>query len=286
MLHGALFLVTLFYGGNYSIAQFAMPAYIQPFAFIVVRVTTSCLLFWIIDSFAPKEKIASARDYWLLIKCAFFGASMNQLIFFEGLSMTQPINASIIMTTSPILVLVVASIIGEERITRLKVAGVLLGGIGAFFLLTKGEISLEKGAFLGDIMVLLNASFYATYLVLVRQLMLRYRPGTVIMWVFLFGAFMVIPFGTHQLISMDWQNFAPIAWLSLGYVIVGVTVLTYLLNGWALQFVHSSVVGAYIYLQPVLASVIAVALGKDSIEWDEVFFTLIIMSGVYLVSKK
>ena len=135
-------------------------------------------------------------------------------------------------------------------------------------------------------MVLLNASFYATYLVLVRQLMLRYRPGTVIKWVFLFGAIMVVPFGTRQLISIHWQDLPAVAWMSLGYVVVGVTVLTYLLNGWALQFVHSSVVGAYIYLQPVLASVIAVSLGKDKIEWDEVLFTLVIMSGVYLVSRK
>jgi len=285
-IHGALIIVTLLYSANYSIAKFALPEYLEPFGFIVMRIFCAGALFWVFSFKDTREPIRDKKDYWLILICAFFGVAQNQLLFFKGLSRTTPINASVIMTTSPVVVMLTAYFLGREKLTAFKIIGVIVAGLGAYLLLTKDGVSLTEGNFLGDLFILLNGSSYAVYLVLVKPLMLKYRPVTVIKWMFLFGGIMALPFGIEQLIAVQWNTLPSTAWLSIIYVVVGATFLVYLLNVWALQFVNSSVVGIYIYIQPVFATLIAMVLRDDILELDTVTHSILIMVGVYLVSYK
>ncbi len=283
-VHIALMVVTLMYSANYSIAKFALPEYLKPFGFIIVRIFFAGLLFWLFSLKDSREPIKDKKDFGLILLCAFFGVAQNQLLFFKGLSLTSPINASVIMTTSPVIVMLTAYLMGRERLTAFKIIGVLIAATGAYLLLTKDGVSLTEGNFLGDLFILLNGASYAVYLVLVKPLMLKYRPVTVIKWMFLFGAIMAFPFGFEQLQEVQWSSLPLSAWLSVVYVIVGATFTVYLLNVWALQFVNSSVVGIYIYIQPIFAALIAMTLRGDVLELETVFYSLLIMSGVYLVS--
>ncbi len=284
-VHSALFLVALLYGANYSIAKVALPQYLEPFGFILLRITVATALFWIFSLLVTSEKIQSRKDFLLLFISAIFGVAVNQLFFFKGLSLTNPINASVIMTTSPIMVLIAAYFIGKERLTFSKIIGVITAGLGAYLLLTKDGISLTEGTFLGDLFILLNGTSYAIYLVVVKPLMSKYRPITVIKWIFLFGVFLTLPFGYEQLTQANWNNIPIEAWLSIAYVIVGATFSVYLLNVWALKFVNSSVVGIYIYLQPMISTLVAVSFRGDPLELTTVMYSLLIMVGVYIVSR-
>ena len=221
-VHLALLVVTILYGANYTIAKFALPEFIKPFGFIAIRVISGTILFWAVDSINANEKIERA-DHWTLIKCGFFGAAVNMLLFFQGLSLTTPIHGSIIMTMSPIAVLVVAAIMGGEKLTRMKFAGTVIGFIGAVLLLTRHGISLQEGTFLGDLLILGNGTTYAIYLVLAKPLMRKYRPFTVLKWVFLYGTIVVLPFGLPQLAEVEWSTFTTEAWFSVFYVIFGST---------------------------------------------------------------
>lgn len=285
VIHAALFFVTSIYGANYTIAKFALPEYVRPFGFIALRVIGAGLIFWLIHQLKTNEKVAP-RDFLMLGLCGFFGVALNQMAFFYGLSLTQPINASVIMTISPIMVFVVAYFIGRERLTPWKIAGLILGAVGAYLLITKDGASLQSDSFVGDLFVLLNATSYAVYLVLVKPLMAKYKPLTVIKWVFLFGGLIAVPAGINELINISWSALPDKAIFSLFFVVLGTTVLAYLLNAWALSFVDSSVVGVYMYLQPVMATLVAVILQEDYLDWQEALYSLIIMSGVYLVSFK
>ncbi|TRX61475.1 DMT family transporter [Fulvivirga sp. M361] len=284
-VHFALFTVALLYGANYTIAKIALPAYIGPFGFIVLRIAIATALFWSISAFKPAELIAK-EDFWKLVQCAFFGAAANMLCFFQGLSLTNPINASVIMTLTPIAVLVTANVLGQEKFTRPKILGVSVGAVGAFLLVTKDGFTFESGTLIGDLFILLNASFFAVYLVVVKPLMLKYKPLTVIKWAFLIGMFMCLPFGGYELSIVEWSTLPFQAWMSVFYVIIGATFSVYLLNTWALQHVNASVVGTYIYLQPVIATVIAITFRNDSLDIKTIIYAVFIMSGVYLVSKK
>lgn len=283
----ALFTVNAIYGLNFVIAKDVMPAYIQPSGFILLRVIGATALFWLLHSFYPAEKI-ERKDFLRLVAGGMFGVAANQLMFFMGLNLSTPINASIIMTVTPITVLIMGFFLLGERITPLKAAGVVLGAAGAIALIvySRGGGDFSGRTALGNLFVMLNAFSYAVYLVISKPLMTKYKPLTVIKWVFLFGLFFVMPFGAQELYAVQWSSFPPdIIWKTV-YIIVGVTFITYLFNMYALRFVNSSVVSIYIYVQPVIASLHAIALGRDQLTGVMVVCSLAIFSGVMMVSRK
>lgn len=284
-VHVGLFIANLIYAGNYTLAKEVMPEYIQPFGFILIRVVCATILYWLISPFFTREKVAKSDLRWLAL-CALFGVALNQLTFFAGLSVTTPINASIMMVTTPILVLLIANIMAKEKLTGIKVIGISLGCIGALILILFGKsFSFGSSTMLGDFLVFVNAASYGLYLVLAKPLMIKYHPLTIVKWIFLFGSIYTIPFGYHQFMEIQWDTFNNDTWISLGYVVIGTTFIAYLLNNIALKYANASMVGGYIYLQPLLASLIAIILGKDQITIVKVFCATLIFIGVYLLGK-
>ena len=285
--HLALLLVGLLYGANYSIAKVVLDEnYIQPFGFILLRVVTGAVLFWFFHRIFVREKVEK-KDFPLLFLCAIFGVAVNQMMFFKGLKYTTPINASLIMTTTPILVLVVSSILIKEKITFQKMVGIFFGALGAIILISYGKgISFHQNQIIGDAMIFINAVSYGIYLVLVKKLMARYHPLTIVKWVFIFGMVLIIPFGVEDVKAIEWTNFTPMIWWAVAYVLIGVTFLAYLLNAFALKIVNPSVVSIYIYLQPLFATIFALLLGKDELSFVKILAAAFIFLGVYLVSKE
>lgn len=254
---------------------------------IVIRVSVACLMYWILHHFTVKEKIKSTRDYFYLALCAIFGIAINQLMFFKGLAISTPINASLIMTIIPIMVLISSFLIIKEKITWLNTTGIVLGLTGAALLVLSGkESSVGSGTYRGDIFLLINSTSYGFYLVIVKPLMKKYHPYTIIKWVFLFGMFYVIPVGFNDLTEVDWNSITTNIWIAIAFVVVMTTFFAYLLNMVALKTLKPSVVGIYIYLQPILATIIAISFGKDSVTWEKVLFSLLIFAGVYFVSRR
>ncbi len=283
LIHAALLSVAFIYGANYSIAKYIMPDYIQAFAIILMRVLGATILFWIV---APKEKLQSKRDYLYLALCSLFGVAINQLFFFKGLSYTVPINASVIMTTTPIMVLISTAIILKEKITSTKILGIIFGFTGAVLLITNGGFNFNTTTFKGDIMILINALSYGTYLVLAKPIMNKYHPLTIVKWIFTFGCIYVFPFGFFEFQQIDWSIIPTNGFIALGYIIVFTTFFAYLLNAWALKHASPNLVGYYIYLQPIIATIIAIIFRGDALTISVVLFSSLIFVGVYLVGKK
>ena len=282
--HIALILVNLIYALNYTIAKDVMPEYIQPSGFILLRVIGGSILFFLTYLFFVKERVKK-KDFFRLMLCGLFGVAINQLFFFEGLNLTTPINAAIIMTISPVLVIITSAIIIKEKITVRKIIGIFLGLIGACILiLNSGDISFENDFFTGNILVLINATSYAIYLVLVKTLMKRYNPITVMFYVFIFGLIFVLPFGIDEIQKIDLTTFNEEIYLKIGFVVICTTFIAYMFNAFALKSLNPSVVSVYIYLQPLLASLIAIALNSDSLSLVKILSAIFIFSAVFLVS--
>ena len=261
-----------------------MPDYIGPSGFILLRVIGGSLLFFLTYIFFIKENV-ELKDIVRLLFCGLFGVAINQLFFFEGLNLTTPINAAIIMTVSPILVIIFSAIIIKEKITIRKLLGIFLGIVGAATLILKsGSISLDNTFFVGNILIFINATSYSIYLVLVKTLMKKYNPITVMFYVFSFGLIFVLPFGLNELLEVNTQSFSKIIYLKVAFVVICTTFLAYLFNAFALKTLNPSVVSTYIYLQPVLASVVAIFLKSDSLDFIKILSALFIFSAVYLVS--
>ena len=282
--HLSLLGANLIYGINYTVAKEVMPEYIQPFGFIFCRVLGALALFWLFSLVVSREKILP-KDFKRLFLCGLFGVAGNQLMFFYGLNLTTPINAAIIMTCNPILVLIISAFIIGERITPQKLGGISLGLAGAAgLILNNNHLSINSENFIGDLFIFLNACSYAIYLVIVKPLMNSYQPLTVIKWVFLFGYLIVIPFGFNEFTDISWNSFDISIWFAFLFVVIFTTFLAYLLNINGLKSLNPSVVSSYIYSQPLIASIIALALQKDELTLVKVISSILIFLGVYLVS--
>jgi len=285
--HLALLAVALIYGANYTIAKNVLDQdYLQPNGFILLRVISGIVLFNIVHFLIIKERV-ERKDIGLLALCGLFGIAINQLFFFKGLGATSPVHASLIMVMTPIIVLSISSIYLKEKISAKKIIGILIGMLGAMLLILKGGAGKDSmSSMLGDIYILINATSYALYLVLVKNLMKKYHPFTVMKWIFSFGLIVVIPFGASDLIGVDWLVFPKEIWMAIAYVLLFTTFLAYLLNAFALSIVNPTTASAYIYLQPLIASSIAILWYNDQLSLIKVVCGMMIFLGVYLISKK
>ena len=262
-----------------------MPEYIQPFGFIFIRVLFTALLFFIISIFV-KEKKVDREDFPRLFFCALFGVAINQLLFFKGLDLTNPINASLMMTTNPIMVLIAAGILIREKITVRKITGIIVGITGACLLLLWGKsFSWSQASVMGDSLVLINSLSFGVFLIMVKPLMQKYHTLTVMKWVFLFGSILVFPFGYTEFKLIEWATFDTSIWWSVAYVVIATTSLAYMLNTFALKNLSPSSVSIYIYLQPLFATFFAILLGQDHLRAIHVFSAVLIFAGVYLVTS-
>ena len=282
-VHGSLFLVALIYAATFTIAKEVMPQYIKPMGLITIRVWGAVSLLWVTHFLFVKESIYGKKDFLMLLKCAVFGVAANMLLFFKGLAITTPINAAILMVTTPLFVAFFSFFLLNEKVTKLKVIGLCFGVFGAILLLLGPSLSFNSTTLWGDLMVMTNAIIYAYYLIIAKPLLHKYSPLTVIKWTFFFGGLLVIPFGFTELQEVQWHTIPNSIWSAIIFLIIGATYITYVLNAWALRNANATLVGAYIYLQPVLATIIAVSIGKDSLTLPKVLFSLLIFIGVYLV---
>lgn len=279
------FSAALIYAISFTVAKEVMPVYVKPYAFIVLRVLGAALLFWIVGLFVAKEQI-ERKDFFRIFLAAIFGTALNMLTFFKGLSLTTPISASVMMLTTPILVLVLSTLILKEKITFLKVLGISVGLAGAFVLIVYGQnIGSSKDALWGNLLVFINASSYSFYLIIVKRLTDKYHPLTFIKWLYLFGLFMVLPFGFSELQEIQWQEMSTSIYLKIGFIVVFTTFFAYLFNIFALTKLKPTTLSIFIYLQPVLASLYALFTGSDSLNMIQILATLLIFAGVYLVTK-
>tara|TARA_R110002049_G_scaffold35191_3_gene113762 strand:- start:4277 stop:5191 length:915 start_codon:yes stop_codon:yes gene_type:complete len=291
--HFALLGANLIYGANYIIAKGIMPQKISPNAFVFIRLASCIILFWGIKFLFVKEKV-ERKDFLRLALCGLLGASANMLFFFHGINLTSPVDASIIMTTTPVIVLIFSFIILKEPLTKNKLIGITIAGIGAIFLILYGNKAAGTSSFLGNLFVFLNASSYGLYLVIAKTLMKKYHAITVISWMFLFGSIFVTPIAFNDFANTNFKAFTTNTYFVIGYVVLFTTFLAYLFNVYALKFVTPSVTSSYIYLQPVISflmvSLYAYILMKDEYAQDiniiKILSCLMVVIGVYIISKR
>lgn len=283
----AVFMVQVIYGFTFTFANDVIDqGHVKPFGFIVLRVLGAAILFWLLSIVTPKQKI-DKQDYLKFFVASIFGIALNMLTFFKGFEYTTPIHASVIMTVVPIVVLTLSAIFLKERITNLKISGIVLGFSGALVLSLYGKSTqVGDNIPLGNLLVFINAVSYSIYLILIKKITDKYHPFTFIKWLFLFGFILVLPFGYQDVIAINWAGFSPYITFSVLFVIIGATFTTYLLNPIALQHLKASTVSTFLYLQPVIAGIFAILMGSDTLNIVKLVAATLIFTGVYLVTKK
>jgi drug/metabolite transporter (DMT)-like permease len=252
-----------------------------------LRVSGAAVIFWILSLFYKKESI-DRKDWTRVIVCAFFGMVLNMTMFFKGLSLSTPINSSVVITIAPVLLLVLSAVFLKERITLVRALGIGLGLAGALVLIlfgVKTQVNAPNIP-LGNMLFLINAASYSVYLIVVKPLTAKYSSISLMKFFFLFAVIINIPIGFQEFTQVDWLNLHPEIIGQLVFVVVGTTVLTYLFNIYALKQLSPSVIGVFMYLQPLIATVFAIITGSDTLSTIRVIAASLIFLGVYLATRK
>lgn len=293
LAHISLVLVQFIYAANHLLAKGFTPDYIEPNGFILVRMGITTVFFSLLFFTFIREKI-DKEDWGRLAISGVFGIGASQLLFFNGIALTSALNVGVLMTSTPIATVVLSAFFLKERVTYLKIIGIIIGTIGAVSIILIGK-QAQFDSPLGDLFIILNAFSFGAYLVVVKPLMAKYKPLTVITYNFIFGliSIMLFPKVWTELASTDFSLFSKTEWLKGGFIIVFATFFTYLMNIFALKRVSPNVNGSYIYTQPVF--VILLTFFFASIGWTENFsgaitleklaYMLMIFVGVFLISK-
>ena len=278
---------TTIYGLNHTIAKGVMPHHVQPFGFIFLRVSGAALLFWAISFFGPSQKIEK-NDLGRLLLCALFGMVINMLAFFKGLELSTPVNSAVLVTLTPLIVVVLSFFLIRERVTRLKAAGILLGLAGALSLIfmNKTQGVNAPNIPLGNGLFILNATSYGLYLILAKKLIEKYHPFVLMRWLFTLGFLINFPLTFPEFLEIEWGGIPAEGLAAIAFVIIGTTFLTYLFNVFALTQLKASTVSAFVYAQPVIGIAFALISGKDSLSLLNVAATCLVLIGVYLASKR
>ena len=288
--HAALWVANIIWGLNAPIGKSVLwsethPQGVSPFALSVYRMLGACLLFWTVSLFLPREKVAP-RDIVLLLFASVFGIQLNQMLFLWGLSLTSPIDTSIIATIVPVLTMVLATLFLREPITWLKAGGVLLGcGEALLLILVSRHGTGGTSSVAGDVLCVISAVSYATYLTAFRNVIVKYSPVTTMKWMFLFAAVAAVAIYYRPLAEVDYAALAPRTWAGIGYVVVCSTFLSYFMVPVGQRYLRPTVVSMYNYVQPLVAVLFTVAVGLDTFGFTKGVAALCVFAGVWLVTK-
>lgn len=252
---------------------------IPPFALAAIRVVTSAIMLEVVRRLSAEERIAPS-DRGRIFLLTLLGVSFNQVLFIFGLSFTTAVNTSILISAIPVFTLGIAVLLGREETTRRAIAGIALAGAGALVLLNAERFEWSNRYFRGDLLILANGLSYSVYLVLSRPMLARYRALTFTSALFRWGSLPIVLAAIPALSRFSPAKVTPLAWWSLGAVVVFCTVIPYLLNSWALARTKASRVAAYVFLQPVIAATLAIIVLGERPGWRTAVAAALIFGGL------
>ncbi len=261
-----------------------MPEIIHPFALTYLRISGGMVLFWLASLLVKPEKVPP-KDLLLLFFASLFALNFNQIPFFLGLSMTSPIDASIVVTTMPIVTMILSAFILKEPITQMKAVGVLVGASGALVIVLNQSHTLGDGTTAGNLIVFAAVTSFSLYLTLFKNVIVKYSPITVMKWMFLFASITVFPFVASELKKTHFADFSVQSWWLIAFVVLLTTFIGYLLIPIGQKVLRPTTLSMYNYVQPVMASLVAILIGIDTFGFSQAIAALLVFSGVYIVTQ-
>lgn len=263
-------------------------AIITPLMLMDMRFLGAAILFWAASPFMKKEHVPH-QDLLKLFFAALFSIIFNQGMYSFGLSLTSPIDASICTTSMPLIAMILAAIYLKEPVTQLKVMGIAIGAVGAVLLIESGQ-QVQGGntsGVWGDLCVLIAQTSFACYLVFFKDLIKRYSAFTLMKWMFTYASICVLPFSYDTIYAfvMHAGHLRSLDWMNISIVVIGGTFFSYLLLPLGQKNLRPTVTAIYNYVQPVVASAVAIFWGLDSFNLMKGIAVVLVFAGVAFVTQ-
>lgn len=285
-LYGHLFALTanIMWGLMAPIGKSALQEF-SALSVTTFRMVGAAAAFWILSMFCKQEYV-NHRDMLKIFFASLFALVFNQGVFIFGLSMTSPIDASIVTTTLPIVTMIVAAIYLKEPVTNKKVLGIFVGAMGALFLIISSQAgSNGNGSLIGDLLCLVAQISFSIYLTVFKGLSQQYSVVTINKWMFVYASICYIPFSYSDISTIQWATISTTAIVQVLYVVLGGSFLAYLCIMTAQKLLRPTVVSMYNYMQPIVATIAAIIMGIGSFGWQKGVAIALVFLGVYIVTK-
>ena len=281
----ALIPAQLFFGSLPVIGKVVL-AFIPPMGLVGIRTLVTALILFLVQAFRRRLWLKERGDYVRLAVLSLFGVVLNQLFFISGLSLTTASNTSLLAVMIPVFALTVGAIAGFERLTWIKIVGIVVAAGGVVILLDPRKASFSSQTTLGDLCIVVNCLAYGLYVATSKSVITRNGTFRSMMWVFIFGAIVCVPLGAVSLSHIDVAAVPAYVWWVAIYIAIGATAAPYLLNAWALQKVDPSTVAVYVYLQPLIGFSLAVIFLGENLTVAFGVAAAMIFVGVFMVTRR
>ena len=285
-VQGHLFALTanVMWGLMAPIGKFALQEF-SALSVTTFRMVGAAAAFWILSIFCKQEYV-NHKDMLKIFFASLFALVFNQGVFIFGLSLTSPIDASIVTTTLPIITMIVAAIYLKEPVTNKKVLGIFVGAMGALILILGSQTSGNGNSSIwGDLLCLLAQLSFSIYLTVFKGLTQQYSAITINKWMFIYASMCYIPFSYHDVAGIQWTEISTAAYVQVGYVVIGGSFLAYIFIMTAQRLLRPTVVSMYNYMQPIVASIAAIIMGLGVFGWEKGVAIALVFLGVYIVTK-
>ena len=282
-LHGHLFALTanIMWGLMAPIGKSALQEF-SALSVTTFRMVGAAAAFWILSIFCKQEHV-NHRDMLKIFFASLFALVFNQGVFIFGLSMTSPIDASIVTTTLPIVTMIVAAIYLKEPITNKKVLGIFVGAL--ILILSSQAGSNGNGSLIGDLLCLIAQISFSIYLTVFKGMTQQYSAVTINKWMFVYASMCYIPFSYYDISTIQWASISTVAIIQVLYVVLGGSFLAYLCIMTAQKLLRPTVVSMYNYMQPIVATIAAIIMGIGSFGWQKGLAIALVFLGVYIVTQ-
>ncbi len=224
------------------------------------------------------------RQGWMLFLLGAFGVSLNQIFFTLGLARTSVAHSSILIAMTPVQVVLLAAMIGQEKLTLRKVAGlaIAIGGVAVLQLARHGG---STATLAGDLLILLCGFALAAYTVFGKPVTRRYDTITMNTFAYGGGGLLLLPLVLWQSRTFDYGSVSAAGWLSMLYMAIFSSVVAYIIYNYALSYIPASRVSAFSYLQPLFATLMAIPLLHESLTGSLLIGGALVLVGVVLTER-
>ena len=284
--HLAIFAANAIFGLGVPVTKALLDDWVTPMGYMASRCVFAAVIFWVIAYFMPKEPVEK-RDLVVIMLAGLLGFVISQTLTAWALDFTTPVYYSLVAAMTPVAVMILAAIFLKENITAVKIVGVLLAIAGALLMLfISWQSGTGKNDLLGIFLTVLSMLTWAVYLIVTRKVSAKYSSVTQMKYVFLVSAIVTLPIALftepqQRLYSSacEWSGV-----IEMAFIVLFATVLGYFLIPYAMKFLRATTVSIYTNIQPVVASLVAIAIGQDVMSWDKPVAAVLVLLGAYIVT--
>ena len=286
--HIACFTAYLIFGLNIIVCKdLTSSNAISPLALFTLRSLGAGALFWLVSLFRPKKMVEKC-DFPKIFAASVLGFFLTQITFLVAIPQITPMDCSIVASLSPIYTMFIAAFAIKEPLSAKKIGGVVLSLCGILYLILNSVTSTStvvQTTPIGIVLIVANSLCFSLYLGVFKPLISKYSVITFMKWIFLFSTLMSLPFSMKELIAVDFAALPSSYIAELGFLIICATFVTYFLIPIGKKRLRATLVSMYSYVQPLVAIVVSICVGMDTLSWQKIVAAVTVFSGVIVVSR-